>query len=356
MAKRDETRHKPSRPSLAGPPSNEGVVANAPAHPYDALTPEVILEAVEQFGGRCTGGLLALSSYENRVYRVDTEDAGPRAAKFYRPGRWSDEAIMEEHGFARLAAEHEIPVVAPLLHAGSTLHRHGGFRFAVFPWQPGRAPEITSMDDFRILGRYLGRLHLLGAREPFQHRPRLTVAEFGDASIARLRATSFLPLDVVEPFCTVAEQLLPLLRRAFEAAGDVAMIRLHGDFHLGNILWGANGPYLVDFDDCLTGPAIQDLWMVLSGESDEVEIQLSHLLAGYRAFASFDRIEIRLIEPLRTLRLLRYNAWIAARWDDPAFPLSFPWFSSPHYWQEQVTTLRRQQLLLMEPPEYRIDV
>ena len=323
-------------------------------HPYDALTPQIILEAVELFGVPCTGALLALSSYENRVYRVDTEDAGPRVAKFYRPQRWSDAAILEEHAFARLAAEHEIPVVAPLAHAGGTLHAHGGFRFAVFPWQPGRTPEITSVEDFRVLGRYLGRLHLLGSAGAFRHRPRLTVEEFGDASVQRLRASAFLPVDGVAAFCALAEQLLPLLREAFAAAGEIAPIRLHGDFHLGNILWSVHGPFLVDFDDCLTGPAAQDFWMVLSGDQGEVEQQLSHLLAGYREFAAFNPAELRLIEALRTLRLLRYNAWIAARWDDPAFPRSFPWFSSPHYWQEQVTGLRQQQLLLLEPPVYRI--
>ncbi len=323
-------------------------------HPYNALTPELILEAVERYGVRCTGALLALSSYENRVYRVDTEDDGPRVAKFYRPGRWSDAAILEEHEFACRAAEHEIPAVAPLRHAGRTLHEHGGFRFAVFPWQPGRTPEITSSEDFRVLGRYLGRLHLLGAREPFRHRPRLTVEEYGRASIARLRASTFLPADLVAPFCALAEQLLPLLDAAFATASGVRTIRLHGDFHLGNILWSANGPYLVDFDDCLNGPAVQDFWMVLSGAHHEVEQQLAHLIAGYTEFASFDPVELHLIEPLRTLRLLRYNAWIAARWDDPAFPRSFPWFSTPHYWQEQVAALRTQQLLLTDPPVYRI--
>lgn len=324
-------------------------------HPYDALTPQIILEAVEQFGARCTGALLALSSYENRVYRVDTEEAGPRVAKFYRPGRWTDAAILEEHGFAQAAAELEIPVVAPLTHAGRTLHEHGGFRFAVFPWQPGRAPEITGAEDFRVLGRYLGRLHLLGRRDPFRHRPRLTVAEFGDASLVRLRESTFLPPDVVAPFCALGKELLPLLRDVFAAAGDTAAIRLHGDFHLGNILWSDTGPYLVDFDDCLSGPAVQDLWMVLSGEHAEIEAQLSHLLAGYREFASFNPVELRLIEALRTLRLLRYNAWIAARWDDPAFPRSFPWFGARPYWQEQVAALHQQQLLLTEPPIYRID-
>ena len=225
----------------------------------------------------------------------------------------------------------------------------------MFPWQPGRTPEITSNEDFRVLGRYLGRLHRLGAAQPFKHRPVLGVREFGEASIARLREAAFLPGDVVAPFCAAAEQLLPSLRAAFEAAGPISRFRLHGDFHLGNILWSETGPYLVDFDDCLTGPAVQDFWMVLSGDETDIERQLGSLVAGYREFASFDPIELQLVEALRTLRLLRYNAWIAARWDDPAFPRSFPWFSSRHYWQEQVTALSEQQQLLAEPPHYRID-
>jgi Ser/Thr protein kinase RdoA (MazF antagonist) len=329
--------------------------AETTTHPYDALTPEIILGAVEQLGTRCTGGLLALSSYENRVYRIDADGGAPVVAKFYRPERWSDAAILEEHAFALHAAELEIPVVAPLVHEERTLHEHGGFRFAVFPWQPGRAPEITSSEDFHVLGRYLGRLHRLGSTESFEHRPELTVAEFGEASLARLRATTFLPPDVVESFCVAAEGLLPLLHRAFVDSGPMTRLRLHGDFHLGNILWSEMGPYLVDFDDCLSGPAVQDFWMVLSGDQTEIERQLTALVAGYLQFASFDPVELQLIEALRTLRLLRYNAWIAARWDDPAFPRSFPWFSSRHYWQEQVVALRDQERLLAEPPHYRID-
>jgi len=324
------------------------------SHPYDALTPEVILSAVERFGVRCTGALLALSSYENRVYRVDTEDAGPLAAKFYRPGRWSDEAILEEHGYALLAAEHEIPAVAPLVHEGRTLHVHGGFRYAVFPWQPGRSREPAGPEEFRVLGRYLGRLHLLGRAEPFRHRPRLDVDTFGRAPLARLRAARFLPPDHAAPFCALGEALLPLLEARFRAAAGAPVIRVHGDFHLGNILWSDTGPYLVDFDDCLSAPAVQDFWMVLSGAHEERERQLAQLVAGYREFADFDAAELGLIEALRTLRLLHYNAWIAARWDDPAFPRSFPWFASPHYWQEQVAALREQQQLLTEPPAYRI--
>lgn len=319
-------------------------------HPYDALTPEVILGAVETTGVRCTGALLALNSYENRVYRVETEEAGVQVAKFYRPERWSDAAIVEEHVFAGMLVEHEIPAVAPLVHAGRTLHEHAGFRFALFPWQPGRRPELNDSDHFRILGRYLGRLHAVGRADAFRHRRTLDVSTYGDAAIEELRRSPFLPSELVEAFAAITGLLLPRLREALAGRGARRLLRLHGDLHLGNILWSDLGPFLVDFDDCLMGPAVQDLWMLLSGERDERERQLSDLLAGYTQFAAFDPAELALIEPLRTLRLLHYNAWIAARWDDPAFPRSFPWFSTPRYWQEQILVFKEQLAALDEPP------
>lgn len=318
-------------------------------HPYDALTPEVILDAVEIFGVRATGALLALNSYENRVYRVDTENDGVLVAKFYRPQRWSDTTILEEHSFAQMLAEHEIPVVAPLTHAGSTLHRHADFGFALFPWRPGRAPELNTNDDRKLLGRFLGRLHRLGAAESFQHRPTLTVAEFGDRTVADLLNSNFIPEELVPAVKGITELLLPRLKESFEL-GDFRTIRLHGDCHLGNILWDATGPFFVDFDDCLTGPAIQDLWMLLSGERLEMEQQLTPVLAGYTEFMDFNPAELRLIEPLRTLRMLHYNAWLAKRWDDPAFPRAFPWFAGRRYWEEQILSLRQQAALLDEPP------
>lgn len=319
-------------------------------HPYEALTPEVILSAVEQLGVRCTGALSALNSYENRVYRVDTEEHGPWAVKFYRPGRWADAAIHEEHQFARALVEHEIPAVAPLAHADRTLHCYRDFRFAVFPWQPGRAPELSRRDDYVVLGRYLGRLHLLGAARPFHHRPRLSVADFGTRSLETILATEFVPPDLRVAFRAIAEQVLAPIMAAFEATRELVWLAIHGDFHRGNLLWSEHGPHLVDFDDCLMGPAVQDLWMMLAGDRADMEQQLAALLDGYSEFAEFNPLELRLIEPLRTLRLLHYNAWLARRWDDPAFPRNFPWFGAPRYWEEQILTLKQQAAALDEPP------
>lgn len=319
------------------------------AHPYDNLTPETILDAVETFGARATGALLPLNSYENRVYRIDMEDGGQLVAKFYRPHRWPDAAIEEEHAFACELAEHEIPVVAPLVHDGKTLHRHAGFRFAVFPWRRGRAPELDTAAERKLLGRFLGRLHRLGAAGRFRHRPALSVAEFGERACAHLGNSHFIPPELATPFRSITQLLLPGLKTAFETGGYAA-IRLHGDCHLGNILWDDTGPFFVDFDDCLTGPAIQDLWMLLSGDRADMEQQLAEVLGGYTEFMDFDATELRLIEPLRTLRILHYNAWLARRWDDPAFPRAFPWFEGRRYWEEQILTLRQQAAALDEPP------
>ncbi|KPL28927.1 MAG: serine/threonine protein kinase [Acidithiobacillales bacterium SM1_46] len=320
------------------------------AHPYDALTPDVILDAVETCGPRCTGSLLALNSYENRVYRVDIEEMGPLVAKFYRPHRWSEAAIREEHQFAALLAEQEIPVVAPTAYGGDTLHRHAGFLFALFPWQPGRAPELNHAADRELLGRYLGRLHRAGSAGRFHHRPQLTIEEFGTHSVTFLIGSPFIPPELHEPFRAVAEMLLAGISRAFETAGSVRSLRLHGDCHLGNVLWNERrGPFLVDLDDCLMGPAMQDLWMLLSGSREEREQQLADVLRGYTEFMDFDARELVLIEALRGLRLLRYNAWIGNRWDDPAFPRAFPWFDSRRFWEDQILTLRQQVAELDEP-------
>ena len=320
------------------------------AHPYDALTPEAILDAVETCGVRCTGRFMALNSYENRVYRVETEEHGLLVAKFYRPGRWSEPEILEEHAFTQLLAEQEIPAVVPRICVDGTLRHHAGFFFAVFPWQPGRAPELNTAEDRKLLGRFLGRLHRAGAAEPFRHRPRLNVADFGHRSVQFLLASHFIPDELRASFRAIAEIVLGSVETAFKAAEDIAWIRLHGDCHLGNILWSAQGPYFVDFDDCLTGPAAQDLWMLLSGDREDMERQLADTLAGYTEFMDFDPAELALIEPLRALRLLRYNAWIGQRWDDPAFPRAFPWFDGRRFWEEQILTLRQQAAVLDEPP------
>jgi Ser/Thr protein kinase RdoA (MazF antagonist) len=319
------------------------------AHPYDALTPETILDAVETCGVRCTGSFLALNSYENRVYRVDTEEK-PLVAKFYRPDRWSEAAILEEHAFSRLLAEQEIPVVAPLPCLDRTLRHHGGFFFAIFPWQPGRSPELNHAEDRKLLGRFLGRLHRAGAAEDFHHRPQLTVQDFGHRSVQFLLGGQFIPAELRESFRAIAEIVLESVEAAFKRIAGIDWIRLHGDCHLGNILWSANGPYFVDFDDCLSGPAMQDLWMLLSGDRAEMELQLADVLAGYTEFMDFNPTELRLMEPLRALRLLRYNAWIGQRWDDPAFPRAFPWFDGRRFWEEQILNLRQQAAVLDEPP------
>ncbi|MFA7097452.1 MAG: serine/threonine protein kinase [Gammaproteobacteria bacterium] len=320
------------------------------AQPYQDLTPDLILDAVESFGVRVSGSILALNSYENRVYQVGLEEGAPLVAKFYRPGRWSDAAILEEHAFALELAGHEIPVVAPLQDAqGRTLLEYRGYRFALFPRRGGRWPELDNPDNLLWLGRFIGRIHAVGAARPFRHRPALTVESFGTESLHYLMEHGFVPKTLERVYHDLVEDLLGRIRAAFDEAGDVRRIRVHGDCHPGNILWTDHGPHFVDLDDCRTAPAIQDLWMLLSGDRTQMTIQLSDLLEGYEEFHEFDRRELRLIEPLRTLRMIHYSAWLARRWHDPAFPLNFPWFNTEKYWEEQVVFLREQAARLEEP-------
>jgi Ser/Thr protein kinase RdoA (MazF antagonist) len=320
-------------------------------HPYSALTPDAVLNALESIGLNCDGSLLALNSYENRVYQVGIEDAPPVVAKFYRPERWSDAAILEEHAFVQELQEREIPVVAPLALAdGKTLHASQGFRFAVFPRRGGRAPDLDKPDTLQWMGRFLGRIHAVGAVTPFRERPALDIAAFGEASRDYLLAHRFLPDDLLAAWRSVVELALDGVRRCYERAGPAACIRLHGDCHAGNVLWTDAGPHFVDFDDCRMGPAVQDLWMLLSGERAEMTRQLGDVLAGYEDFREFDASELHLVEALRTLRLLHYSAWLARRWDDPAFPAAFPWFNTQRYWQDRILELREQVALMDEPP------
>ena len=320
-------------------------------HPYSSLTPDVVLNALDSVGLHCDGSLLALNSYENRVYQVGIVDARPVVAKFYRPGRWSDAAILEEHAFAIELQEREIPVVAPLaFDGGRTLHSAEGFRFAVFPRRGGRAPELDRPDTLQWMGRFLGRIHAVGAVKPFSERPTLDIASFGEDSMAYLLANRFLPDDLLAAWQSVAGQALDGVRRCYERAVPIAARRLHGDCHAGNVLWTDDGPHFVDFDDCRMGPAVQDLWMLLSGERAEMTRQLGDVLAGYEDFCEFDTRELHLVEALRTLRLLHYSAWLARRWDDPAFPAAFPWFNTQRYWQDRILELREQVALMDEPP------
>jgi Ser/Thr protein kinase RdoA (MazF antagonist) len=319
------------------------------APPYAGLTPDRILDALDSVGIRGDGRLLALNSFENRVYQVWREDAPPVVAKFYRPARWSDEAILEEHAFVAELAAAEVPAVAPLALEGRTLHAFEGFRFAVFPRHGGRAPELEQGGTLEQLGRYIARIHTVGASQPFRHRPALTIETFGDASRDDLLAHGCIPDELREPWQRIADLALDAVRRAF-ATVRVSTLRLHGDCHGGNVLWTDAGPHFVDFDDARTGPAVQDLWMLLSGERGAMERQLARALEGYEMFRDFDRRELALVEPLRTLRLLHYSAWIARRFDDPAFPAAFPWFGTNRYWQDRILELREQVGAMDEPP------
>ncbi|MDD2702219.1 MAG: serine/threonine protein kinase [Sideroxydans sp.] len=314
------------------------------------LTPDTMLNALESIGLRCDGRLLALNSYENRVYQVGMEEGAPLVAKFYRPARWADAAILEEHAFVQELVEREIPVVPALTINGNTLHYFEGFRFSVFEKKGGRAPELEDSDTLEWLGRFLGRIHAVGATQGFQHRPELNIATFGTEPRDYLLANNFIPPDIEAAYRSVIDQALEGVHHCFERAGKVQTLRLHGDCHAGNVLWTDDGPHFVDFDDSRMGPAVQDLWMLLSGEREERVKQLADVLAGYEDFCEFDARELHLIEGLRTLRLIHYSAWLARRWDDAAFQQAFPWFNTQHYWQNRILELREQVAAMQEPP------
>lgn len=321
----------------------------SPDTPYADLGPEVILDAVESAGFLLTGGLLELNSYENRVFQLELDDGGFVVVKFYRPQRWSDAQIEEEHAFSRELAEAEVPVVTPLERDGVSLFRHQAHRFAVFPRQGGHPPNIEIKANLEVLSRTISRMHAVGAEAPFVHRPALTVARLGDDSRAFLLEHDFLPPDMADAYASITEHLLARLHAVFDAAA-VSQRRIHGDCHLGNLLWRDETPHFVDLDDCVTGPPIQDLWMLLSGEREDRQQQLDTIVTAYDTFSRFDAASLVLVEPLRTLRIMHHAAWIARRWHDPAFPRAFPTFDSPRYWSEHVLTLREQQAALDEPP------
>ena len=314
-------------------------------HPYSRLTPDLVLDGVAAAGLRPDGRLLSLNSYENRVYQVWLEDGTVVVAKFYRPGRWSDAQIDEEHAFARELAEREIPIVAP---AHSL--RFADFRIAIYPRRGGRTPELGDDKTLEWIGRFIGRIHAVGATKRFDHREALTPKTFGHEPRAFLLASNFIPADLAAAWKAVTEQALAAIDRSFATVGAIQAIRLHGDCHVGNILWTDEGPHFVDLDDARMGPRMQDLWMLLSGDRAAMGRQLHHVLAGYEEFADFDRSELYLLEALRTLRLIHYSAWIARRWDDPAFPAAFPWFNTQRYWQDRILELREQIALMEEEP------
>ncbi len=317
-------------------------------HPFALLTPDTVLDAVESLGFTSDARTLTLNSYENRVFQIGLDGAQPLIAKFYRPDRWSDAAILEEHQFSLELAELEIPVIPPMQVDGKTLFEHAGFRFSLFKRFGGRAPEFDNPDHLLMLGRLLGRLHAVGAMQPFKHRPALTVQSFGHDSIAWLKENDAVPANLRPAYFSVADDLLQRIDAIYQDH-EHQTIRLHGDLHVGNLLWRDELLYMVDLDDCRQGPAIQDMWMMLSGERDQRQAQLSELVDGYNEFHDFDPRQLALVESLRSLRLIHYSAWLARRWDDPAFPKHFPWFASERYWADQILTLREQRAALDEP-------
>ena len=318
---------------------------------FSDLTPDLILDAMESLSLRCDGRMLALNSYENRVYQIGIEDSSPLVVKFYRPDRWTDSAILEEHAFVSELVEREIPVVPALSINDKTLHSFNSFRFSVFAKHGGRAPELENRDTLEWMGRFLGRIHAIGTLKPFQHRPTLNISNFGEKPYVWLLSNNFIPEDILAAYRSVVEQALEGVKHCYERAGsDLTMLRLHGDCHAGNVLWTDDGPHFVDFDDSRMGPAIQDLWMLLSGERQDMVRQLGDVLAGYEDFHDFNPRELHLIEALRTLRLIHYSAWLAQRWDDPAFKQAFPWFNTQRYWQDRILELREQIALMQEPP------
>lgn len=317
---------------------------------FHALAPQAILEAVESRGFTPSGHLLALNSYENRVYRVGLEDGPPVVAKFYRPGRWTDAAIGEEHAFTAALAAAEVPAIAPLAPGGVTLHRHGAFRFALYPCVGGRPPELDDFGALEELGRLVGRVHALGATARYRYRPAISIERLGEAPVRYLLEQGAVPEALAPSYRAAAADVLERVRRRFAEAGAVATLRLHGDCHAGNILVRDGLHQLVDFDDSATGPAIQDLWLFLSGDRAFMEAGLAALLEGYRDFRELDPRELVLIEALRGLRMLHYAGWLARRWSDPAFPRAFPWFGTERYWGEHILALREQAAALDEPP------
>ena len=322
-------------------------------HPFAALGPDEVLAALESTGIACDGRLQALNSFENRVYLVGLADGPSCVAKFYRPNRWLDEQILEEHRFALELVEAEIPVVAPeLLGNGSTLAEANGFRFAVYPRQGGRSPELDnayhgpSMRD--RIGQFIARIHNVGARAPFLNRPEIGPLTYGHEPIAVIRESGMLPPELADSWLAIAAQCVEHVEARFDRCGSPTILRLHGDCHLGNLLWTDDGPHFVDLDDCRMGVAMQDLWMLAdagrdgTGQFIEVPRELEELLEGYEKLRPFDRRELTLVEALRTLRMIHYCAWLVQRWDDPAFPAAFPWFNTSRYWQDQILYLREQ--------------
>ncbi len=319
---------------------------------FENLSPEVILDAIESQSGLLTDGrLLALNSYENRVYRIGIEDGEPLIAKFYRPKRWTTEQIAEEHSFAQELADTEIPVVTALADEnGKTLRESAGFQFSLYPMRGGRSPELDNPKQLEVIGRFIGRIHKISETKAFHHRPQISIATHGHEPANYLLDNDRVPESLASAYESLVIDLLDKVADRFEQLPNVGNIRLHGDFHPGNILWRDNTPHIVDLDDARTGPAIQDLWLFLSGDRLYQQARLADLLEGYTQFREFDPAELALIEPLRTLRMIYYAAWLDVRRNEPAFQQAFPWLADARYWDEHILELKEQSSALDERP------
>jgi Ser/Thr protein kinase RdoA (MazF antagonist) len=324
----------------------------ADVKPFTGLSPEVVLDAAASVGLDVDGRLFALNSYENRVYQLGRPD-GMLVLKFYRPARWSDAQIEEEHTFTAELAAAELPVAAPVQIEDRTLFKYRDFRFAAFPWMAGRAPELDAPEARQICGRTLARMHQIGALRPFLARPKLGIQRLGWEARGQVLAGELLPEYLQERYESTSATLLEKVEATFLEAGDVRNIRIHGDCHMGNLLWNERGPVLVDLDDCAMGPRVQDLWMMLAGSGSEQQRQWSELLEGYGQFADFDFREVRLIEALRALRMVHHAAWVSHRWLDPAFPRAFPWLGEARYWEGYLRDLMEQLEVIDDPPLLR---
>lgn len=318
-------------------------------HSYSLLDPDMIIHAIESLDYVSDGRILALNSYENRVYQVGLEDKTPIIAKFYRADRWTDAMIQEEHAFTLELADAEIPVVAPIALNNETLFNYGEYRFSLYPRFGGYAPELDNPDHLLQLGRILAQIHNIGEISAFKARPSINVEDFAIKPVKYLLENDFIPTYLEPAYSTLCEDLIIRIKHSYEQAGDYKTLRLHGDCHQGNILTRDENFYIVDFDDSRSGPAVQDIWMFLSGDRQYMTAGLNDFMEGYSEFRDFEARELHLIEALRTMRLIHYSAWLAQRWDDPAFPIAFPFFNSQQYWEDQILSLREQAALMEEP-------
>ena len=317
---------------------------------FSALTPDLIIDGLESAGFTVDSGLLALNSYENRVYQFHDDKLVKYVTKFYRPQRWQLDNIYEEHQFSFELAEQELPIVAPLQVNGKSLFEYQGYYFTVFPCRGGRIFEVDNLNQLEWMGRFIGRIHAVSSQANFQYRPSFNTDELLLQARETILQSNYVPRGLLTAFTTILDHVIAVAVEQYLPAKTMTQIRLHGDCHAGNILWRDEGPHFVDLDDCRTGPAVQDLWMMLSGDRQQQLLQLDTLLMGYDEFFTFETEQLILVESLRTMRLVNYMAWLCKRWQDPAFPQSFPWFNTEKYWEQQILMLKEQMSALQQPP------